>query len=53
MNNWKTTLLGLLAVVVQAVLQAISSGQVKLPELAPTAIIAIGLKQAKDASSKD
>ena len=53
MKNWKTTLLGILAVAVQAIIQAIAQGQVKLPELAPTAFIAAALSYAKDAKPSD
>ena len=53
MKNWKTTIFGILAVAVQAILQAIAQGQIKLPELAPTALVAVALKYAKDAKSSD
>jgi hypothetical protein len=53
MKNWKTTLLGLLAVAVQAVLQAIASGQIDFSQLAPTAVLALGLFKAKDVEEKE
>lgn len=53
MKNWKTTLLGLLAVALQAILQAIASGQISVEQLAPTVALALGLLNAQDSKPKE
>lgn len=53
MKNWKTTLLGLAAIAIQAILQAIASGQIDVAQLAPTITLALGLLNAQDTKPKE
>lgn len=53
MKNWKTTLLGLMAIAIQAIIQGIADGKIDFTQLAPTMVLALGLTNAKDSSPRD